>query len=219
MGPLQQPATSLQWNRVCRWAANVPEDFITGIGAFSNLLQTAITGITIAGSPLVNVNLNTGGTKNFDQLPSGFDGVRDKLRIISQAINADPNVPWSAELWGYHLAFKRKTGAINDKSAVTTAPDATFGPGFIANTRQYVLSTAGTSTFQLPGTAGSDGTFPDVATYSGDPPKHTGFFALDGVDLFNLMVIPGDREVDENTYRRVVDQPVFTAVTVVPSFG
>src|SRR6185369_6889816 len=58
--------------------ANVPEDFITGVNTFSNLAQTAITGITIAGSPLVNANLNTGGTKNFEGSPSGFDGVREK---------------------------------------------------------------------------------------------------------------------------------------------
>ena len=184
--------------------ANVPEDFITGINTFSNLAQTAITGITIAGSPLVNTNLNTGGTKNFEGSPTGFDGVRDKLRIIAQAVNSNPNVPWAAELWGYHLAFRKKSGAINDKSTVTSAGDASFGNGFVANTRQYVLSTAGTSAFQLPGTAGNDGTFPDVATYMGDPLKHTGFFALDLVDLFNLMVIPGDREVDENTYRQIV---------------
>ncbi|HKG79015.1 MAG TPA: phage tail sheath C-terminal domain-containing protein [Pyrinomonadaceae bacterium] len=186
--------------------ANVPEDFITGVGTFSNLLQNAVTAIQIAGSPAVPVNLTTvtpGTPKNFES-PGGFDGVREKLRIIAQAINTDPNVPWTAELWGYHLAFRKKTGAINDKSTVIATGDPAFGAGFIANTRQYVLSTAGTSLFQLPGTIGSDGTFPDVGTYSGDPLKHTGFFALDGVDLFNLMVIPGDREVDENTYRQVV---------------
>jgi phage tail sheath protein FI len=184
---------------------NVPEDFITGVGTFSNLLQPAITGITIAGSPLVPVNLNTSGAtaKNFETV-AGFDGVREKLNKIAQAVNANPNVPWAAELWGYHLAFRKKTGAINDKATVTSAGDATFGNGFVANTRQYVLSTAGTSAFQLPGTAGSDGAAPDVATYMGDPLKHTGFFALDNVDLFNLMVIPGDREVNESTYRQVI---------------
>lgn len=184
---------------------NVPEDFITAVNTFSNLLQPAITGITIAGSPLVPVNLNTSGAtaRNFETV-GGFDGVREKLNKIAQAVNTNPNVPWAAELWGYHLAFRKKTGAINDKATVTSAGDATFGNGFVANTRQYVLSTAGTSAFQLPGTAGSDGAAPDVATYMGDPLKHTGFFALDNVDLFNLMVIPGDREVNEATYRQII---------------
>src|SRR6185369_12211489 len=67
---------------------NVPEDFITGAGGFSNLLQPAITGITIAGSPLVPVNLITTGAtaKNFESV-GGFDGVREKLSIIAQAVN------------------------------------------------------------------------------------------------------------------------------------
>ena len=184
--------------------ANVPEDFITGINKFSNLGQAIISAITIQGSPLANVNLSTGGAKIFNQASGGFDGVRDKLRIIAQTVNSNPNIPWAAELWGYHLAFRKKSGAINDKSTVTATGNADFGTGFIANTRQYVLSSAGTSTFQLPGTIGSDGEAPDVATYSGDPLKHTGFFALDKVDLFNLMVIPGDREVNENTYLQII---------------
>jgi Bacteriophage tail sheath protein len=186
---------------------NVPEDFLSGtnsIGAFANLAQTEVAGITIAGSPAVNVNLVTAGTKNFEQAPSGFDGVREKLRIIAQAINSDPNVPWSAELWGYHLAFRKKAGAINDKAAVTTTTATTFGAGFIANTRQYNLGSAGTSAFQSAGTVGNDGSVPDVGTYSGDPIKHTGFYALDTVDLFNLLVLPGDREVDESTYSQII---------------
>ena len=184
--------------------ANVPEDFITGINKFSNLTQATISAITIQGSPAANVNLNTGGAKNFNQPSGGFDGVRDKLRIVAQTVNSNPNIPWSAELWGYHLAFRKKTGAINDKSTITATGNADFGTGFIANTRQYVLSTAGTSAFQAPGTIGFDGDAPDVGTYTGDPLKHTGFFALDKVDLFNLMVIPGDREVNETTYRQII---------------
>jgi Phage tail sheath protein FI len=185
--------------------ANVPEDFITDINSFSNLLQTAITGIQIAGSPNVTVALSTvPGGKNYQSPGGGFDGVRDKLRIIAQAVNNDPNVPWAAELWGYHLAFRRKTGVINDKSTVASTPDATFGGDFLANTKQYVLGNAGTSLFQDAGTIGNDGTFPDVATYGGDPLKHTGFYALDKVDLFNLMVIPGDREVVEADYLQII---------------
>ncbi len=183
--------------------ANVPENFITDIGSFANLAQTAVAGIQIAGSPNVLVTLTTVGAKNYESAPSGFDGVREKLRIIAQTVNNDPNVPWAAELWGYHLAFRKKSGAINDKSAVTTTLDATFGGDFIANTKQYVLGTAGTSDFSS-GTIGSDGTFPDVATYVGDPVKHTGFNALDKVDLFNLMVIPGDREVLEADYLQII---------------
>ena len=182
---------------------NVPEDFITAIGTFSNLAQSAVSGITIAGSPTVPVNLSTGGTKNYEAAPSGFDGVREKLRIIAQKVNSDPNVPWSAELWGYHLAFRKKSGAINDKSTVATIV-TDVGGAFVANTRQYVLGNAGASAFQSAGIPGNNGAAPDVGVYGGDPLLHTGFFALDTVDLFNLMVLPGDREVDESTYLQIV---------------
>ena len=181
----------------------VPNDFITGIGKFADMLQ-AVMGIQIAGSPSVQANLITGGSKNFDQAAGGLDGVREKLRIIAQAINGDPNVPWSAELWGYHLAFRKKSGVINDNSTVATTPDATFGNGFVANIRQYVLGNAGTGSFQSAGTPGNDGTFPDAGVYGGDPVLHTGFYALDRVDLFNLMVLPGDREVLESTYLQII---------------
>ncbi len=183
--------------------AAYPEAFITGVGDFAKLDQTDIAGVVIAGSPNVAVNLGVAG-KNYEQTPSGFDGVREKLAIIAKKVNADPNVPWSAELWGYHLAFRKKSGAINDKSAVTTTTVASFGTNFTANTRQYNLGTAGTSAFQSAGTPGNDGSVPDVGVYSGDPIKHTGFYALDTVDLFNLMVLPGDREVDESTYSQII---------------
>ena len=185
--------------------AYAPADLIAGIATFANLDQTAVSSIKIGNSPLVNVDLKTvAGGKNYDQAPTGFDGVREKLRIIAQAVNADPNVPWIAEVWGYHLAFRKKAGGINDQATVATLADATFGNGFIANTKQYVLGNAGQSQFQLAGTPGNDGTFPDAGTYGGDPVLHTGFYALDRVDLFNIMVLPGDREVDENVYRQIV---------------
>ena len=50
------------------------------------------------------------------------------------------------------------------------------------------------------GVTGSDGDLPDVNTYLGDPVKHTGFYALDLVDLFNLMVIPRDSHLSDDDY-------------------
>jgi Bacteriophage tail sheath protein len=186
-------------------------DTANSINNFAGLTQGIVTGIQIAGSPSVGFSLITtapgGGDPVYFSPGSGTDGVREKLRIIAQAVNADPNVPWKAELWGYHLAFRKKQGSINDISAVTTSGGAsanTLGLGFIANTRQYSLGTTGTSTFQSGGVAGSDGAAPGVPEYLGDPLLHTGFFALDKVDLFNLMVIPGDRQVNEATYLQLL---------------
>lgn len=183
---------------------------VSSISSFAGLPQDAITGIEIAGSPSVTVHLNTTVSTDLMYVSpgGGKDGVREKLRIIAQAVNADPNVPWKAELWGYHLAFRKKSGAINDTSSVkfTDAANATvmlnaFVP---PNVRQYTLGTAGTGFFQSGGTAGDDGTAPGVADYVGDPLLHTGFNALDKVDLFNLMVLPGDREIPEATFLQLL---------------
>jgi phage tail sheath protein FI len=172
-----------------------------GLNVFAGLTQGTFTGIQIAASPAITpISLVTGGARNYDQAGGGLDGVREKLRIIAAAVNTNPNVPWTAELWGYHLAFRKKQGTINDTSTVSSTGATTFGSGFIANVRQYSLGTTGTGIYQSAGTAGSDGTVPDVADYSGDSLLHTGFFALDTVDLFNLMVLPGDREVSGGTY-------------------
>jgi Bacteriophage tail sheath protein len=182
-----------------------------GISGFAGLTQEAINSLTIAGSPAISP-LNLVTTANTDRVfvspGPGVDGVREKLRIVAQAINADPNVPWTAEIWGYHLALRKKSGGPNDSSTVATAgpgPNGDrLGNGFVANVQRYSLGTTGTSIFQSAGTAGSDGTVPLVADYIGDPLLHTGFNALDKVDLFNLMVLPGDREVSEATYLQLI---------------
>jgi uncharacterized protein len=185
-------------------------DGTNGIDAVAGLLQPAIDKIQITGSSPVSFNLQTAGpTKRmYEQAGGGFDGVREKLRIIAQSVNADPNVPWVAEQWGYHLAFRKKQGTINDSAGVTTTgpgPNPGFlGAGFTPNARQYSLGTTGTGSFQSGGAAGSDGAAPEVTQYVGDPLLHTGFYALDKVDLFNLMVLPGDREVPEATYLQLV---------------
>jgi phage tail sheath protein FI len=134
--------------------------------------------------------------------------VRARLRNIVQAINGNPNAPCTAELWGYHIALKRKSGNLNDTMTVATAGPgaaaADFGNGFVNNTRQYSLGALGSGAFQSAGTAGNDGGPPGVTEYQGLPDQHTGFYALDKVDLFNLMVLPGDREVSETTYLQLI---------------
>ncbi len=178
------------------------DDFTTELNDVAGLNQNDVTSVTIAGSPAVPVNLvTTAATDKFYQAPSSsFDGVREKLRIIANKVTADPNVGWGGELWGYHLVFKKTMpGTINDSAGVTTAPDTTLGSGFIANVRQYTLGTAGTSTYQSGGSNGDDGGAPRFEDYVGDELLHTGFHALDTVDIFNLMVLPGDRDVSQAT--------------------
>ncbi len=137
---------------------------------------------------------------NFTDAGGGSTGLREKLLLIRDTINADVNSPCKAELWGYRLVFTKKTGTINDTTTITTTGAAAFGTGFVRNSQKYSLGNLSTSPFELlpwpANTAGSDGTVPQQTEYEGDPVLHTGFYALDKVDLFNLMILPADREYD-----------------------
>jgi len=125
------------------------------------------------------------------------DGIREKLREIVMAVNNTAGLKWKAEVWGYHLAFVATEGSINSlASAVTSAADTTLGgANFTRNVRQYTLGVTGSGSFQVtptPADAGNDGTAPTLTEFQGSDALKTGFHALDIVDLFNLMIIPGD---------------------------
>ncbi|MCP4463716.1 MAG: hypothetical protein GY819_13050 [Planctomycetaceae bacterium] len=136
------------------------------------------------------------------------DGIREKLRIISEAVNSASGSKWKAELWGYHLAFVAKEGGVNKiPSSVTSVTNTHLGgTKFTRNVRRYTLGNTGTSGFQqtIPkGQAGTNGTAPTESEFIGSENSQTGFHALDSVDLFNLMIIPGDEEIDEAIYSKI----------------
>ncbi len=190
---------------------NDPTIGANGLNVFSGLAETALTAIAFDAALVpppapTPVNLVTQVPPpapipgNFVDSSGGNAGLIEKLRLIQQTINEDVNSPCTAELWGYRLVFKKKTGTINDLTTVSTTGASAFGNGFILNSRRYSLGNLSTSPFELlpwpPLTAGSDGTVPQQTEYEGNPITHTGFYALDTVDLFNLMVLPADREYD-----------------------
>jgi hypothetical protein len=151
-----------------------------------------------------------------DALPSAVsnhsDGVREKLAILAKAINDTPGMPASAQVWGYRLALLPKSGTINSSVPFKTSNAGGAGgtdifASFTANVKQYSLGNAGTGAFQNgAGQMGrdDDGTPLVVADYLGSSLDHTGFYSLDKVDLFNLMVLPGDRDIDETKYLQLV---------------
>ncbi|KFN42196.1 phage tail sheath family protein [Arenimonas oryziterrae] len=183
----------------------------TNINAIAALTQSAITQLAI---DTVVVALNAApnnlvtrvGTDRWFQNRVGAspatgdsDGLREKLQIIANAINANATVAYRAQVWGYQLALLPKASSINAMLAtggvVSTPAAADFTGALTANTRQYTLGTSGTSTFSSAGVNGSDGGAPTAADYLGNPVDQTGFHALDSVDLFNLMVLPPDTDV------------------------
>jgi hypothetical protein len=173
---------------------------------------TGITQIILDALPPIVLNLVTTGTATdpwYLDAAGKTDGVREKLNLIVAAINADPNANqvYQAQLWGYHLAVLRKKISVNTVTAVTTTPGATplGGASMVDNVRRYTLGDIGSSVFQIiPGVKGLDGTVPLFPEFIGNQLLRTGFFALDPVDLFNLMVLPGDREITESVYLTLI---------------
>lgn len=189
---------------------------VATLDVLAALAVNQMTSITING---VQVNLNaapydiaTTGTATdlFVESAAGFspitgenDGVREKLRIIANAITNDPALPYRAELWGYTLAIMATSGTLNEQpSAISITPGAlSSGTGeFIVNTRLYTLGAGGSSPFST-GSDGDDGIDPDVAAYEGNGVDQTGMHALDPVDIFNIMVIPRDEALDDTAMR------------------
>ncbi len=180
---------------------------LANLNTIAALQQAAIVKITIDGTdvPLSLITAPPGTNEWLMNAPGASsatgdnDGVREKLRLIAGAINAAATLPYRAEVWGYQLAVIAKSGTINAKPAsITTTVSPLDDAGFVKNVRQYTLGTGGTGAFSV-GADGADGIAPTVTEYIGNPTDQTGFYALDPVDLFNLMIIPGDSEVDEAT--------------------
>jgi phage tail sheath protein FI len=144
------------------------------------------------------------------------DGVREKMRIIAKKVNEIPNIACRAEVWGYHLAFIPTTGTINSTIDVTTRNSGgggtNLGAGglnlFTTNVRQYALGATGAGgNFQNgAGAIGrdDDGNPLEISDYTGSEMDQTGFHALDSVDIFNLMVLPADEDIDEDEYLQLI---------------
>lgn len=172
-----------------------------GLNLFSGQRQDKLVTVKVDSvSIVVDLETKSASSMNCIDAAGGNTGLIEKLRIIRDTVNADVNSPCSAELWGYHLVFFRKSGTINDKAIISmkdgAAANVGLGTGFTENTQRYSLGNITTGDYQLPGADGSDGAAPGQVEYEGDPVKHTGFYALDKIDLFNLMLLPHDYEYD-----------------------
>jgi phage tail sheath protein FI len=179
----------------------------SGVNDLARLTQNGIASVSLDGKVVAVDLVTTNAADRWYEDPAGsVDGVRHKLQLIADAVTNDPTVPYVGRRWGYHLAFERNTpGTVNDTTAVVSAGSTVLSDGFTPNVRQYALGAVGTSAFQGgPGTVGDPGTAPGVADYLGSELAQTGFHALDSIDIFNLMVLPGDRDVTEVQYEQLI---------------
>jgi len=135
----------------------------------------------------------------------GRNGVREKFALIAAAINgrheADPNFPWTAEVWGSRLALVA-AGDVADLGSTTieagfiTPPFAPVANVFamagqtpVLNVRYYALAApaAPPAAFYNGGISGNDGGPPQLPHYQ------DAYKIIDReVDLFNLLVLPRD---------------------------
>ena len=96
---------------------------------------------------------------------------------------------------------------ISNAGADTTATTMKLTAGATYNAQEYTLGTAAAvaNTAQIGGTEGQDGLVPDATALNGNPNLKTGIFALEDVDLFNLVCLPRVSVMtDENQVRAVL---------------
>ena len=157
-----------------------------------DVTQVKINGV----SKLINL---TAGGPEFYQGSGGtgdHDGVRENLQLIANNINS--NFPgYQATVAGYRLFVQNlnpPSAQASDSFLISAAGGAaTFANQFVSNAASYSLGIATSGTYwQHVAPAPSDGNPPTQADYIGVELNRTGFYALDSVDLFNIMVLPGD---------------------------
>lgn len=180
----------------------------TAMDALAGANLTDINSVTING---ISKPVTLTGGSSFHQGgggPSDNDGIREKLQQIANTINSGfPG--YQASVAGYRLFVQN----LNPASAQATDTFA-LGPGsgsaaqfagaFKQNAATYTLGIGTAGTYWAPVTpAASDGNPPTQADYLGSEADRTGFYALDSVDLFNIMVLPGDGISTETEWQAI----------------
>jgi len=166
--------------------------------------QSQITSVTLDGAAIPVDLITTVGTQPLYRdayattTTGNNDGLREKLAIIRDEVNAwrqanSTTFFWKAELAGTRLTFVPTAGADNDIGTLVTAPTnlATAVAGSVGSNVFYSsVGIAGTAGLQTPAASvAQDGNAPTLADYE------KAFEVADKeIDLFNLMVLPPDRE-------------------------
>ena len=134
----------------------------------------------------------SGDDPMFRDESGGFDGVREKLRLIQKAVEdqaaADSTFAWTAEVWGSRLALLPTRGGDNFVPATVATGTVDLGGALTVSTRYYSVGAGGTGSFQTPAAAAATDGVPPLL-----PDYQEAFKRIDReVDLFNLMILPPD---------------------------
>ncbi len=142
-----------------------------------------------ASNPLFMDNITGSTTGN-------SDGLREKMALIRDAVNTyqasnTSSFFWKAELWGARLAIVATAGDDNNVGSFAIGtPDFVSAGTTLENVRYYSVGINGTAGTQIPAASlASDGNAPAGTDYD------NAYTIIDReVDLFNLMVLPPDKE-------------------------
>lgn len=183
-----------------------------GLAHVNDVTGATLNGISVtfawpAGDPPFTAGATAGDT----------DGIRENLQFMANTINS--NLPgYSATVAGYRLSIENENPPaqnwVDTFSVQGTTASADFRGGFVSNVQAYPFGGSGNGTFTKSGggttaswaafgAAPTDGNPPTLTDYQGVEANRTGFYALESVDLFNLMVIPGDGITDENEWAAI----------------
>jgi uncharacterized protein len=176
-------------------APNLNGEIATSMNELALAHVNDVTGVTLNGTaiafpwPAGNPQFNVGATA------TDLDGVRENLQFMADTINSKfPG--YSATVNGYRLSIENLSPpSANwvDTFSVQGGAANNFRNGFVTSAQSYPFGQSGGGAYWAAvGLSPSDGNPPTRADYLGNPALRTGFYALDSVDLFNLMVLPGD---------------------------
>jgi len=177
---------------------------INNIIGLAKINQSAFTtiGLPENSTPITFTNIGPDSRIYTNQVPvavnNNNDGVREKLKIVRDAINkfAAKNPTtffWHAEVYGCRLTLTLTQGEDN-KQAIpfATGSDLTISNFFTNNVKCYSLGKSGLGSYQgAPSISGDDGTTPTTTNYE------DAFEIIDKkVDIFNLLILPRDKDKD-----------------------
>ena len=174
----------------------------TVLPAATGTVSTDISGVALASLKTEAMDVKLGGTDlgtvTMATAPGSLTELAATLQSLLRSLGTPPAIPTATVT----LVPGTGTQVLLQISAVTTTPSATFtfsgalaaslglnAAGTLTNVLQYALGATAAGAETAP-TTGNDGSLPDATALIGDPLAKTGLYALDAVDLFNLLCLP-----------------------------
>ncbi len=208
-------------------------DFLRGFGAVahpkSDLKNSVKQFFDNGGGDCYVVRLAVGAAKATGPLLNGVGAGANLLRVKAKSeglwgnnIRVDIVMDATSGLFGFTVSEVQGTVIISSEPTyvnlsmdpaspryvvdVVTQSSSLIDVEVITAPTTFTAADGPKTVAAAPLTGGVDETGPLTLTqFTGNPSVHTGFYALDKVDLFNLMIIPGDFNITEAIYKTIID--------------